>query len=323
MPLSDLQVFSEWVYDTMTEVQDQQIELFNTASRGAVTMQGAARTGDYSDRAFWKKLGGLVRRRNVYGSGSVSQINLEHLTDTMVKIAAGTPPIEINPSQFTWIQRNPEEAGAVIGQQLAGDAMADMLNSALLAGRVALASEADVFHDHEAIMSLDGFVEGAALFGDRSNSLVTWALHSKQMHDLYRDNVGNNNRLFVFGTINIMTDGFGRILIMSDSPGLVEVDSSAENPDPNRYFALGLTPGAIIVERNNDFDDNVETMNGDENIRRTYQAEWTFNLAVKGFSWDKSGGGASPDDAAIASAANWDRYATSFKDLAGVCVETT
>lgn len=322
MPLSDLTVFSEYVYDAMTEVQDQQIELFNAATRGGIVMGSAARLGDYSDRAFWQKLGGLVRRRDVYGSGSVAGVNLAHITDTMVKVAAGTPPVEINPSQFTWIQRNPEEAGAVIGQQLAGDAMADMLNTALLAGRVALAAESEVFYDHGAIMSLDAFVEGAALFGDRSNSLVAWAMHSKSMHDLYRDTVGNNNRLFSFGTINVMTDGFGRILVMSDSPALVEVDDAEVDPDPNRYFTLGLTPSALTVERNNDFDDNMETTNGDENIGRTYQAEWTYNLSVKGFAWDKTNGGASPNDAALGNATNWDKYATSHKDLAGVCVET-
>lgn len=325
MPLSDLAVFSEYVYSAMTEVQDQQIELFNGATRGGITLAAAARQGDYSDRAFWKKLGGLVRRRNVYGSGAVSAINLEHLVDTMVKVASGTPPIEINPSQFTWIQRNPEEAGAVIGQQLAGDALADMLNTALLCGRVALSNEAEVFYDAGAHMSISALVTGAALFGDRSNAIVAWAMHSKQMHDVYLGAVQNNTSLFRFETINVMQDGFGRVLIMTDSDALYtpEVPPTPGPAAPAEYFAIGLTAGGLIVERNNDFDDNIETSNGDENIQRTYQAEWTANYAVKGFSWDKANGGKSPNNAALGSAANWDRYATSHKDLAGVVIQTT
>jgi hypothetical protein len=324
MPLSDLAVFSEYAYSAMTEVQDQQIELFNAATRGGITMSAAAREGDYSDRAFWKKLGGLVRRRNVYGSGAVTPINLEHLVDTMVKVAAGTPPIEINPSQFTWIQRNPEEAGAVIGQQLAGDALADMLNTSLLVGRVALASVPAVYENLAANMSIGGFVTGAAKMGDRSGALVAWALHSKQLHDVYAGAVGNATQLFKFETINVMQDGFGRVLVMSDSPALI---ATAVGADPGPaiaagYYALGLVPGGLIVERNNDFDDNVSTLNGDENIQRSYQAEWTSNYSVKGFSWDKSSGGKSPNNAALGSAANWDRYATSHKDLAGVCLRT-
>lgn len=330
MALSDLAVFSEYAYSAMTEVQDQQIELFNAATRNGISMQSGARTGDFSDRAFWQKMSGLVRRRNAYGTGSVSPIKLEHLTDTMVKVAAGTPPIEINPSQFSWIQRNPEEAGAVIGQQLAGDALADMLNTSLLAGRVALSNTPAVFHNLAANMSVTGFIEGAAKFGDRASSIVAWAMHSKQMHDVYRSAAANSTTLFVFNTINVMQDGFGRILVMTDSPALnvplvpaVPADPGPPAAEiPAGYFALGLVSGGLIVERNNDFDDNVSTLNGDENITRSYQAEWTANYAVKGFSWDKTNGGKSPNNAALGNATNWDIYATSHKDLAGVCVRT-
>ena len=73
-----------------------------------------------------------------------------------------------------------------------------------------------------------------------------------------------------------------------------------------------------MVEQNNDFTANVDTLNGDENIIRTYQSEWSYNVGVQGFAWDKSNGGPSPTDAAIGSASNWDRYSTSHKDLAGV-----
>jgi hypothetical protein len=331
MALSDLTVFSEYAYAAMTEVQDQQIELFNAATRGGITMGAAAVQGDFSDTAFWKKLQGLVRRRNAYGTGAVSPINLEHLVDTMVKVAAGTPPVEINPSQFTWIQTNPEEAGATIGQQLAGDAMADMLNSGLLVGRVALVNTPSVYKLIAGNLTVAGFVEGAALFGDRAGAIQCWAMHSKQMHDVYRDTVGNTNRLFTFGTINVVQDGFGRVMVMTDSPALVAPLVPAVPADPGPaadaipagFYALGLVPGGIVVQRNNDWDDNIETSNGDENIQRTYQAEWTYNLGVKGYSWDKTSGGKSPNDAALASAANWDRYATSIKDLAGVALRTT
>jgi hypothetical protein len=82
-----------------------------------------------------------------YGSGAVAEKVLEQLVDTMVKVAAGTPPIRIDPSMFKWIQRNPEEGGAVIGQQLAIDTLADMLNTALMACAAALSGVAAVNYD--------------------------------------------------------------------------------------------------------------------------------------------------------------------------------
>ena len=140
MSLSDLAVFNEWTYSTMTEILDQQIGLFNGATRNAIVLSSAAHTGDYSETAMWAKITNLVRRRNAYGSGALTPQQMRHLVDTAVKVAAGTNPVELDPGQFKWIQTNPEEAGAAMGQQLAVDTMADMLNTAILAVRAAIRS---------------------------------------------------------------------------------------------------------------------------------------------------------------------------------------
>lgn len=318
MALSDLAVFSEYAYDTMTEVTRQQVDLFNAASRNAIMLSGTAHQGDYSERAFYKKISGLVKRRNAYGSGTVASKVLQHLVDTMVKVAAGTPPVELDPGQFKWIQQNPEVAGAAMGQQLAKDAMADMLNTALLGTRVALNSIASIKYDGTADTpnTLDAVKlnKGAVKFGDQSKDIAVWVTHSKAMHDFWGMAIANTTQLFRYETINVITDPFGRVFVVTDAPGLIVTGL------PDTYHTLGLVTGAIEVDQNNDFTDNYETKNGDENIKRTYQAEWTFNLGIKGFSWDKTNGGKSPTDAALAVATNWDRYATSDKDLAGVII---
>jgi hypothetical protein len=320
MALSDLAVFSEYMYAGLTEVVDQQVEKFNAASRGTITLSPGSHQGDYSEMAFFKKLSGLVRRRNAYGTGTVSGIDMEHLLDTMVKVAAGTPPVNIPPSQFKWIQQNPETAGAAMGQQLAGDTMADMLNTAVIAGRVAIGQNAlatlDITAETPDTMSASAMVRGSALFGDRSSDIAAWIMHSGPVHDFYGSAVTNTAQLFTYGSINVISDPFGRIFVVTDSPGLITSGT------PNVYWSLGLVNGAINVNQNNDFTDNWETSNGDENIQRTYQAEWSFQVGVKGFSWDKSGGGASPNDAALATATNWDQYATSLKDTAGVLIKS-
>jgi hypothetical protein len=317
MALSDLAVFSEYVYSSLSEVVSQQVQLFNAASGGAIVLRQAANQGDYSDIALWAKVSGLVRRRDAYGSGSQAAKELEHLIDTMVKVAAGTPPVNIPPSMFTWIQRNQEEGGAVIGQQLAGDMIADMLNTAIMAYVAALTGETDVIYDYSATgtAKLVALNSGAAKFGDRANDLRCWVMHSKSMFDMFGAALANTEALFNFGTVNVRQDGFGRPFVVTDSSALVNTA-----PTPDVYRSLGLVTGGIIVEQNNDFDDNIETANGDENIQRTYQAEWTYNLGIKGYSWDKTSGGKSPNDAALATANNWDRYATSHKDTAGIMV---
>lgn len=320
MALSDLSVFSEYTYDAMTEVIAQQIDLFNTASRNTIVLSTQAHQGDFSDRAFWKKVSGLVRRRNAYGSGAVTAKVMQHLTDTMVKVAGGTAPVQLDPGQFRWIQLNPEEAGAALGQQLAQDMLADMLNTGITSTRAALAQVAGVLYDATALspntLTANHLLGGAGKFGDAMNEIQAWIVHSKAITDFYGTALTNTAQLFTYGTVNVLSDPFGRVFVVTDSAGLITTGA------PNTYHTVGLVAGGITVDQNDDFDDNYSTTNGQENIARTYQAEWSYNLGIKGFSWDKTNGGKSPNDAALALATNWDRYATSDKDLAGVVVNT-
>ena len=87
MALSDMAVFSEYTNSSLTEVLQQQVELFNGATQGAITLRSAAHEGDYDDFAYWAKIAGLVRRRNAYGSGTVSEVNMAQLIETMVKVS--------------------------------------------------------------------------------------------------------------------------------------------------------------------------------------------------------------------------------------------
>lgn len=323
--LSQLQVFNRYLYLSMTEVIDQQIELFNAASAGTITLQSSNHQGDYNDAAFWQLISGLVKRRNSRGSGAVAQKDLEQLLDTSVKVAAGTPPVSIPPGRMTWIQRNPEEQGTVYGQQLAKAMMQDMLNTAITGVYAALSQVTTggvtgngVVYDGTAdTMTPTALVQGQKLFGDRGSAIKAWIMHSKVINDLWIDNLTNTERLFKYESVSINADPFGRLFIVTDSDSLI-----ATTPTPDEYHTLGLVPGAVYVGQNNDFDSNIETSNGDENILRTIQSEWTYNLGVKGFAWDKANGGASPTDAAIGTSTNWDQNVTSLKDVAGVIVDT-
>jgi hypothetical protein len=318
MALSDLTVFQEWAYSTMTEMLDYNIGLFNEASRGAIILKGGAHTGDFSDTAIWAKISGLVRRRNSYGAGAVAEKVLTQLLDTSVKVAAGIAPIRIDPSMMLWIQKAPEEAGAVVGKQMAMDALADMLNTALLAYASAVGAQATNYYDATGVLTgiaqLTTLTSGRSKLGDRADDVLCWVLHSKSLFDIYGAALTNANVLFNFGNVKVTHDGFGIPFIVTDSPSLVVAGA------PNNYFMAGLTSVSMVVDRNNDFVDNAQTVNGDENIKRTYQAEWSYNLGVKGFQWDKTNGGKSPSNAALGLATNWDKYVTSYKDLAGVLI---
>ena len=317
MSLNDLKVYSEYAYSTRTEILQQQFEKFNSDSAGAIVLRAAAHQGDFSEEAFFQKIvGGTVRRRNPYGSGAIAESNLVHIANRSVKVASGTPPMRIDPGQFKWIQRNPQEAGVALGQQLAADTMADMLNTGLGAAYAALSGVTGVVHDVRGVAGAPNwkdFVAGAGLFGDQSSRIVAWVMHSAVATSLYENNLTNFENLFSFGTVNVMRDPFGRLLVITDSPSLVAAGT---------YHVLGLVQEAIYLGQNNDFDAVEENKTGDENLIRVYQAEWSFNLGIQGFAWDTATGGKAPTDASILTGTSWERYSTDIKNLAGVVIET-
>lgn len=318
MSLTNLQVFNQYAYTTMLERITQMIQLFNTATRGALVLRAGTNQGDYSDETFYSRISGLIRRRDAYGSGDVAAVDLTMLLATSVKVASGTPPVNIDPHWWQWIQRSPDEAGVVLGLQLAEDTLADMVNTAIKSLIAALTNVgATVVYDGTAgNISLAKLNTSQALFGDRMQDIGVWIMHSKPVVDIYGSALTNTEQLFQFGNVQVRQDGFGRPFVVTDAPDLPYTSSG------QKYHTLGLVPGAAIVERNNDYTENIETKNGKENITRTFQAQWTYNLGLKGFAWDKTNGSYSPTNAALGTGTNWDKVATSVKDLPGVLVNT-
>jgi hypothetical protein len=322
MSLTNFQVFNMWTYRTINEMVAQQIDLFNAASNNTIILRAGSNTGDYTEETQWKFLSGLVRRRNAYGSGAVTPIDIQMLLDTMVKVAAGTPPVNIDPGMFEWINMNQEEGALMIAKQLAPQMMQDMLNTAVAALAAALRNVAAVNNDVSGgsggaeLMTPANINTTMAKFGDRSAQIAAWVVHSKPMHDYFAQAITNAAQLYTYDTIAVVSDPFGKRFIMSDIPALVVAGS------PTDYITLGLVQGAAVIERNSDYTQNIETKNGDENILRTFQAEWSYNLGIKGFAWDKTNGGKSPTTSALSTGTNWDQYATSIKDLAGVVLRT-
>ncbi|MCO7218108.1 major capsid protein [Halomonas sp. OfavH-34-E] len=316
MALSDMKVFNDFLYSAATETIRQQIELFNAATGGALQLQQAGNVGDFANEASYKAIANLMRRRNAYGTGAVTPTTLAQMDHVAVKIAGGTSPVEFQPQQFQWIQRQPEEAGVVIGEQVARGVIADEVNTAILALQTAMIGNSAVAHDATAgTLNLNALNKGAGKFGDRMMDIMVWVLHSKPMTDLFDGALTNGNQLFEFGTVRVTQDGFGRRFVMTDSPALYEADGGGAGTD--HYHTLGLAEGAAVVEDNNDYYATVEEKTGDENIRRIFQAEYTYNLGLKGYSY---GGTKSPDDATIGTGGNWSQIASDVKDTAGVIV---
>jgi hypothetical protein len=317
MALSNRQVFNNQTRTSAAELLAQQVDKFNAASGGAITLRTQFSPGDYAEEALISYTSGLVRRRDPYTTSSPSKVVISEVLKTSVKIAAGTPPVELDPTIAKWIGENPTRAGIAVGEQLAKDSLADMLNTALGACKAALVQDANNYYDYSGTGTLNwtAMNTGSALMGDAFDNVACVIMHSKCYFDLMAANISNTGYLFDFGTVRVRTDTLGRPLIVTDS-------SSLTSSGPTRYYTLGLVPGAISVQDNGDYDQVIVDGTGGENITRTMQAEWSWNLGLKGMTWVKSTGGKAPTTAEVTTGTNWSKIATDAKDLPGFVVKS-
>ena len=316
----DLEVFNRQVYTAATEVVDQQVELFNANSNGTIVLRPSnVNMGDFSMEASFKAISKLVRRRDVSnGTNAVDAVRLGQLKNVSVKVASGTSPIVWERAQFAWIKQNPAQAAAVIGEQLAKAMLQDQLNVAIKGLVAAMGANSAVVLDKSGDTGKEAIrpaylAAAAGLFGDRQMDIAAWVIHSKSMTDLWQNALTNAERLFVYESVAVMRDPFGRIFVMTDSPDLLAT---------NVYSTLGLVEGAALVEPNNDFDAVTVDTTGKENIQTTYQAEWSYNLGLRGYAWKTDDGGAAPNDTALGTGTNWEKVVTSHKGTAGVLLKT-
>lgn len=321
----DLEKFNAQVYTALTETVDQQVEVFNAASEGTLVLAPSnANMGDFAIRASFQLIAGLVRRRDANnGTDPIATARLLQLKNASVKVAAGTPSITFEPAQYRWAQRNPDEFALVVGEQLALATVQDQVNVAIGGLVAAMTGNADVVHDitsaTEKTPTLASLTSAAMKFGDRATAIRAWILHSKSMGDIWQQGIKNGEQLFNYGNVAVQRDPFGRLYIMTDSPALVV---PAADSTPERYYTLGLVSQAALVEPNNDFEATLVDKTGTENIQRTYQAEWSYNLGLLGYTWNTTTGGSSPTSVALGTSANWTKTATSKKDTAGVLLKT-
>lgn len=321
MAYSDLAKINEQTYTVMTEVMSQQTENLRTATGGALMFSSGKKMGDYDEKVMFGLISDLVGNRDPSSTSNNSTAELTHITERAVKCGAKTKTINLSPEAFRWIMGNDAVAIATVGQQLAVASFNYMVNSAILSARAALSGVAALNYDGTAAtFDAKSFVKGARKFGDRSTDIVSWIMHSSVAHDFQESAVSNAERLFTYGTLNVQRDPQGRLLIMTDSPALVVADGVSSGVD--KYYTLGLVPGAVKVNQNDDFDSEIVGSTTQVNINRSYLANWSFNLGVKGFAWDAANGGPHPTDAALGTATNWDKFVTSTKDCAGVLIAT-
>lgn len=315
MSLSQMKVFNEYVMPATIETLSQMVDKFNAASNGAIRLTTTGFDGDFYQESFFAAIHSAQRRVDRYAAqGSPAATDLTQLQLNGVKVAGGFGPIRFEPSQLTWLQKPTSEGIEVASRNFAEALMADQLNTAIAALVAAIANQSTattVDVSGSAAVSYGTMNSANALFGDHSSSIVANVMNGAAYHKLISQNLTNTPQLFVAQNVQVV-DILGRPVIVTDAPALYAAGT------PNLSKVLGLADSAAIVYDGGDVISNIETNNGQTRIETTMQVDYTFGVALKGYSWDVTNGGKSPTDAELATGTNWDKVATSIKHTAGV-----
>lgn len=313
MALSDIKVYDELIAGNTIELLGQMIEKFNAASGNTIILNANPWQGDYSKESFYNQIAGAQRRVDRYAANAdQASTALTQGELVAVKVAGGFGPILFEPSQLSWMQRDPGEATMVIAEGFANALLADQLNTALLAAVAAVENQPTLVND----VSGTGGINQQALnnshrkFGDRSEMLVADVMTGDVKHRLIGQNLANAQDLFTAGDVQVISI-LGKIAVVTDSDALYEPGT------PNKDKVLSVVNQGIIVDNSSDIITNLETKNGKERIETTWQADYSFGLRLKGYAWDTVNGGPSPADADLSTGTNWDKAVAEDKHTLG------
>ena len=314
MSLSQMQVFNDFIMPATIETLAQMVQKFNEASGGTIVLTTDGFSGDFLQESFFQAIHSAQRRVNRYAAqGAAAATDLTQLKKSAVKVAGGFGPIRFEPSQLTWLQKPTSEGIEVASRNFAEALLRDQLNTAIAALCAAINNQASATYDGSATLGVTYPLLNTAhaLFGDMSGDIVANVMNGASYHQLIGRNLATYTQLFQAGNVTVV-DILGKRAVVTDAPALSVTGT------PNKYRVLGLTTGAATVFDGGDLISNIQTANGQTRIETTMQVDYTFGLALKGYTWDEANGGKSPTDAALATGSNWDLVASSIKQTAGV-----
>lgn len=316
--VSDFKIYEEQFFSGLAEKAADSAAIFNERSNGAIILETKDLVGNYTQASFFPVISNLITRQDLTSVAAATSLKATQDEFVGVKVNQKIGPIDntLNALRRTIAKMTPEAYSMYLGSQIGDAIIQRMVTVGIKALVAAITGNAGCLYDVSTTETLNSMnlISGRALFGDRSEEIVCWIMHSKPWNDLLKNQVAEG-----LDTISGMALGKGIAATMG-RPQVVTDNASLINSA--KYYNLGLVPGALRITESEGQNIVKEWVTGLEQLVYRVQGELAFNIEVKGFKYDIANGGSNPADATIATTTNWDQVATSDKDTAGVCVYT-
>ena len=304
---SDMIIYNQLAQTAYLERLEDNLDVFNKASNGAIRYVNEVIQGDFSQKSFYR-VGGGIEHRDVNSAAKVTPKKIGAGEMVGVKTPYKYGPYSSTEEAFKRRARSPEEFAEIIGYDLADALVAGRLQYGLTALKAAITSNPDMIA--KGSIATDGrkaLTKGMRKFGDKFGRISLWVMNSDTYFDIVDEALTNQ----VYGESELVI--YGGLPGTLGKPVLV-TDLVGDND------AFGLQAGALTVTESQAPGFRAYDINDEENLAIGMRAEGTFNLDLLGYSWDSSKG-ANPTLALLGADANWQKYATSNKMTAGTLLD--
>lgn len=304
---SDMVIYNQLAQTAYLERLQDNLDVFNKASNGAIRYVNEVIQGDFSQKSFYR-VGGGIEHRDVNSTAKVTPKKIGAGEMVGVKTPYKYGPYSSTEEAFKRRARSPEEFAEIIGYDLADALVAGRLQYGLTALKAAITSNPDMIA--KGSIATDGrkaLTKGMRKFGDKFGRISLWVMNSDTYFDIVDEALTNQ----VYGESELVI--YGGLPGTLGKPVLV-TDLVGDND------AFGLQAGALTVTESQAPGFRAYDINDEENLAIGMRAEGTFNLDLLGYSWDSSKG-ANPTLALLGADANWQKYATSNKMTAGTLLD--
>ena len=320
---SDFVIYQEEFQTAMVDELAQNLAGFGPASRNAIRIVPQVLAGDYEKKTFFDDTITISRRDTTSTSAqTASAMTMDENISVKINRKANLMAMTVDAFRKKGLAEEAAQRqfSAALGQMLAKKKVQDYLNTALIAVEAAIQGNTAMNYDNTGNtadhLTHVALAEGRALFGDAFGNIVAWVGHSRAYHDNQIDTLASANMIVnVGGTMvnagNVPT--LGLPFVVTDASALINGSGSTAT-----YNVLGLVPDAVVLTESEPGDVMIWKYGGNENMEFRLQAEWAYNIQVKGFKWDTTNGGANPTDGTLGTTTNWDQVVADDKNTAGV-----
>lgn len=188
---TDLVIYDDLAQTAFLERRQDNLEVFNASSNGAILLDNELIEGDFRKRAFYK-VGGSIESRNVNSVDKVTGKKIGAGEAVSVKAPWKYGPYETTEEAFKRRGRSVDEFSEVIGVDVADATLEGYVKYGLKALTAAIGANADMVVTAD--IETDGkktLTRGLRKYGDKFNRVVLFVMHSATYFDIVDEAIAN------------------------------------------------------------------------------------------------------------------------------------